>query len=149
MTLTVPDGVRKMQAPTPQQHDERHSFCRPHARRSGRLDSQMPAKQTFVSMQSASSLHCGVQLRVPPQPSEIVPHDAPRAAHVAGVQPQTFGVPPPPHVSGAVQVPHSMVPPQPSDAEPHTAPCSAHVFSVQHDPNDAPGCTVQTPLQQL
>lgn len=43
-------------------------------------------------------------MSVPPQPSEGVPQVAPSDAQVAGVQPpQTLGVPPPPHVWGAVQ----------------------------------------------
>jgi hypothetical protein len=33
----------------------------------------------------------------------MLPHVLPWAAQVVGVQPQTFGVPPPPHVCGAVQ----------------------------------------------
>jgi hypothetical protein len=141
--------VRKEQKPVAQQHCERHSFCLRHAIMLENLGWQRPSKHTSVSMQSASLTHAGVQLRVPPQPSEIVPQDAPRAAHVARVQPQTFAVPPPPQVSGAVQVPQSMVPPQPSDREPHSAPCPAQVVSEQQVPNEAPGGMVQNPLQQL
>jgi hypothetical protein len=44
-----------------------------------------------------------LQLSIPPQPSGIVPHVAFCAAQVVGVQPQTIGVPPPPHVCGGVQ----------------------------------------------
>jgi hypothetical protein len=44
---------------------------------------------------------------VPPQPSAIVPQLAPASAQVVGVQtPHSFGMPPPPHVSGVEQVPH-------------------------------------------
>ena len=50
------------------------------------------------------------QLMAPPQPSLTKPHDRPRQASsvVFGVQtgrPHTFARPPPPQVSGAVQVP--------------------------------------------
>ena len=83
-------------------------------------------------MQSASVVHGAPgQSRVPPQPSEIVPPDAPWAAHVVGVQPQTFGVPPPPHVFGAVQVPQLNVPPQPSGTEPQLFPAGHVVIGVQ------------------
>src|SRR5262249_35008127 len=45
------------------------------------------------------------QLSCPPQPSETVPQLLPAHAVAcdAGVQPQTLGMPPPPHVSGAAQ----------------------------------------------
>jgi hypothetical protein len=52
------------------------------------------------------------QLIVPPHPSDTVPHC--EAVHVSGVHPHTPAVPPPPHVSGAVQsvfVAHPQVPP--------------------------------------
>src|SRR5262249_30226786 len=52
------------------------------------------------------------QLSVPPQPSAILPQNAPAATHVVGAHPHPFGVPPPPHVCGAVQVPQFSVPPQ-------------------------------------
>jgi hypothetical protein len=47
------------------------------------------------------------QVYVPPQPFETVPQFLPeQAVDIAiGVQPQTFGVPPPPHVFGDEQVP--------------------------------------------
>jgi hypothetical protein len=50
-------------------------------------------------------------ISVPPHLSWIVPQFLFSAAHVVGVQPQTFAVAPPPHVSGGTQVPHSNVPP--------------------------------------
>jgi hypothetical protein len=53
------------------------------------------------------------------------------SAHVSGVQPQTFGVPPPPQVSSPVQVPQSRVPPQPSEMVPQFLPCAAHVVGMQ------------------
>lgn len=52
---------------------------------------------------------------MPPQPSGGVPQVMPSAAQVVFVQPQTFGVPPPPHVSVPEHEPQSMVPPQPSE----------------------------------
>ena len=51
----------------------------------------------------------GPQFTVPPQPSAMTPHWALACWQVRGwqlVRPQTPGVPPPPHVSGATQVPH-------------------------------------------
>lgn len=45
--------------------------------------------------------------------------------------PQTFGVPPPPHVCGDVQVPQVRVPPQPSEIEPQFLPWAAQVVGVQ------------------
>jgi hypothetical protein len=53
---------------------------------------------------------------------------------VVGV-PQTFGVPPPPHVAGAAHVPQSSALPHPFGTDPHSAPASAHVVGVQHMPN--------------
>ncbi len=80
----------------------------------------------------------------PPQPSATCPHVACAVAHVSGVQlaggapsgpdalaPQTFGFPPPPHVSGSVHVPHWMTLPQPSPCWPHVAPRSVHFFGTQ------------------
>src|SRR5262245_19720149 len=61
----------------------------------------------------------------PPQPSP------PHALLVQfGVQPQTFAVPPPPHVCGAVQVPQLSVPPQPSEMVPQFLPCAVHVVGM-------------------
>jgi hypothetical protein len=42
----------------------------------------------------------------------------PSAVHDARLHPQTLGVPVPPHVSGAVQLPQVTVPPQPSGIVP-------------------------------
>lgn len=42
----------------------------------------------------------------------------------------TFGVPPPPQLSGSAQVPHWMTPPQPSPAAPQFTPRSAQVMGV-------------------
>jgi hypothetical protein len=57
-------------------------------------------------------------VRVLPQPSGTVPQfRLPSCAHVFGWHagaPHLPATPPPPHVSGAVQVPQSTVPPQPS-----------------------------------
>jgi hypothetical protein len=52
-----------------------------------------------------------LQLMEPPQPLETVPQFFPAQAVATGtgVQPQTLAVPPPPHASGAVQVPHCAV----------------------------------------
>src|SRR5262245_12443196 len=55
----------------------------------------------------------------------------PCEAHVSGTQPllppHALGTPPPPHVSGATQSPHSRTPPQPSPVGPHVARAEAHV----------------------
>lgn len=48
---------------------------------------------------------------VAPHPFATVPQFFPSAAHVVGVQPHTFVVPPPPHVCGALHVPQFNVPP--------------------------------------
>src|SRR5438132_689446 len=71
----------------------------------------------------------GPQLRVPPQPLAIIPQSA--APQVVGVQPHWLGTPPPPQVSGAVQVPQLRVPPQPSDTEPQLSPAGHVVAGVQ------------------
>ncbi len=67
-----------------------------------------------------------------PQPSEIVPHSTPSAAQVVAVQPQACGTPPPPQVSGALQLPQSRMLLQPSEISPHSAASSAQVLGV-HD----------------
>lgn len=67
---------------------------------------------------------------VPPQPSDAVPHVAPTASHVFVVQPQWFGVPPPPHVSGGAHAPQSSIPVHPSDTSPQLMPRSAQVLGV-------------------
>jgi hypothetical protein len=59
----------------------------------------------------------GAQLTLPPQPSPMVPQFIEPEHVVTGTQPElpphTLSVPPPPHVSGAVQVPQLYVPPHP------------------------------------
>ena len=65
------------------------------------------------------------------------------------VTPQTFGVPPPPQVSGRVHVPQPRVPPQPSAIVPQFAPAAAHVVGVQHVPKDFLVDLPHNPLQQL
>jgi hypothetical protein len=73
-----------------------------------------------------------------PQPSETSPHVAPACAQVRGVHeplplplpPHVNSVPPPPQLSGDVQLPQSTWPPQPSPIGPHIAFCDAHVASV-------------------
>lgn len=64
--------------------------------------------------------------------------------------PQTFGVPPPPHVAGSVHVPQSRVRPAQSPLEivPQFAPAAWHVVGAQHMP-DTPVILTQLPLQQL
>jgi len=54
--------------------------------------------------------------------------------------PQTPGMPPPPQVSGAVQVPQLRVPPQPLPLEPQLMPSSWHVCGVQLPPSMKPHC---------
>ena len=50
----------------------------------------------------------------------------------SGAAPQTFGVPPPPHVSNPVHGPPQFeVPPQPSGMVPQFLPCALHVVGVQ------------------
>jgi len=53
-----------------------------------------------------------------PQPSSIVPHLAPSASQVLGVQPHLLGTPLPPQVRGGWHIPQSSVPPHPSDVVP-------------------------------
>jgi hypothetical protein len=63
------------------------------------------AQVLFVPPQSTSvsvpSFVMSLQFSVPPHPSVVLPHVIPCFAQVVGVQPHTFGVPPPPHVSYA------------------------------------------------
>ena len=75
------------------------------------------AAQT-LSVQIGVGLLQEPQSSVTPQPSLIEPQVFPCAWHVVGVQPQLPGVPPPPQVWGAVQLPQ--VPSQPSG--PHAFP---------------------------
>ena len=74
------------------------------------------------------------QSTVPPQPSEIGPHEALTLAQLRGVHvgvPQTFAVPPPPQMAGDWQLPQSSVPPQPSAMVPQLAPLAPQVVCVQ------------------
>jgi hypothetical protein len=71
-------------------------------------------------------------LIVPPQPSGAVPQVWPDGHVVAGVHPHALGVPPPPHVCGAGQVPQLIVPPQPSEMTPHWSAAGQAVIGVQH-----------------
>jgi hypothetical protein len=74
------------------------------------------------------------QEMVPPQPSDPVPQVCPPVHAVEGVQPQTFGVPPPPQVCGDLQLPQLSVPPQPLEMVPQVACCAAQVVGVQQVP---------------
>jgi hypothetical protein len=86
-----------------------------------------------VDWQSLSLVQEGSQSALPPQPSGIDPEETPWAAHVVGVQPQTFGVPPPPQVSGAAHDPQFNMSGQvPSLMRPQVAPAAAQVVGVQH-----------------
>jgi hypothetical protein len=49
---------------------------------------------------------------------------------MSGVQPHTFGVPPPPHVSGMVHEPQPIILPQPSPTLSQFFPSCWHVFAV-------------------
>ncbi len=74
-------------------------------------------------------VHTSGSLQLPqtmlfPQPSLMVPHDAPTSAQVFAVHPQALACPPPPHVSGDVHAPQSSTLPQPSLVVPHSAPRS-------------------------
>jgi hypothetical protein len=57
-----------------------------------------------------------------------VPQFWPAGHVVAAVHPHWFAVVPPPHVSGPVQLPQSIVPPQPLSALPQFWP-AGHVFA--------------------
>jgi hypothetical protein len=88
---------------------------------SGRHATHWLARQTCPEAHwqngSLSPMHV-LQFNVPPHPSEARPHVACCAAHVVGMHPQTFGVPPPPQFSGLGHDPQLTVPPQPSGAVP-------------------------------
>src|SRR5438552_958456 len=67
------------------------------------------------------AVHVPQSLVRPPHPSETGPQFAPDVAHVflmhgEVLEPQTLGLPPPPHVRGALHEPHVTRPPQPSAA---------------------------------
>jgi hypothetical protein len=65
-----------------------------------------------------------------PQPLGIVPQLVPAAQAVAGVQPHTPALPPPPQVWGAVHDPQVTEPPQPSGAVPQFCPAAHAVAAV-------------------
>jgi hypothetical protein len=72
----------------------------------------------------------------PPQPSAWTPQVAPSDPQVAGVQlgaPHLPGVPPPPQLSGGVQLPQSTSPPHPFPVLPHVMvggqACGTHAFA--------------------
>jgi hypothetical protein len=72
----------------------------------------------------------------------MVPQSALAEAQVRGVHmgaPQTPGVPAPPQVCGAVQVPQFCVPPQPSPETPQDRPSAAQFFGVQAAVPHLPG----------
>lgn len=78
------------------------------------------------------------QLRVPPQPSGIVPQVLPCAAQVVGWQQVLLER----HTCPEGQAPHESDPPQPSDAVPQAAPTALHVAGWQ-----APGvCDFMLPI---
>jgi hypothetical protein len=59
-----------------------------------------------------------------------MPQFLPCAAHVVGVHPHTFAVPPPPHVFDPAQAPQFSIPPQPSGIMSQFLPCPTHVVGV-------------------
>jgi hypothetical protein len=80
-----------------------------------------------------------LQSIMPPQPSGSMPQLAFSAAHVVGVQPHLFGVPPPPHVlPESRHAPQSIILPQPSETMPQSAPRSGQVNGVQPHIFDMP-----------
>ena len=64
-------------------------------------------------------------------PRTLVGFSASDESETADAPPQTFGVPPPPQVCGAVQEPQLKVPPQPSGMLPQLSPWAAQVVGVQ------------------
>jgi hypothetical protein len=108
----------------------------------------------------------GVSHTKPVQQGVVSPQCWPASAHRLGVVvvdvlvvvvvvviPQTFGVPPPPHTSGAAQSPQKSVSGQvPSLMSPQLAPTAAQLIGVQHVPRGRlPNGAVlmQTPPQHL
>lgn len=68
---------------------------------------------------------------MPESPATVrVTWDAPALQELVP-PPHTFGVPAPPQVCGAVQLPQLRVPPQPSEMDPQFLPWAAHVVGVQ------------------
>jgi hypothetical protein len=62
----------------------------------------------IVTPQACPVVHVP-QSSVPPQPFAAMPQLKPSDGQVLAVQPHTFIVPPPPHVSGALQPPHDTI----------------------------------------
>jgi hypothetical protein len=93
------------------------------------------------------------QLRMLPHLSVAIPQLNLRSAHVCAVHagwPQTFGLPPPPQDSGAVQLaPQSSSPPQPSGAIPQFKPCCWQVlYAAQWGPESEPESgPMKTPVE--
>ena len=100
--ICVHDGPLSTMPPSGRRSDAPHVFGSP------------PPPQVVPVGQAAPP----PQLTRPPQPSATAPQFCPEGQVASGTQaddpPQTLGVPPPPHVAGAVQVPQSMMLPQPS-----------------------------------
>ena len=71
------------------------------------------------------------QLRVPPQPSAMVPQLSPAGQVVAACSRTWLAVPPPPQVCGAAQVPQLTMPPQPSGTVPQLSPAGQSRSGVQ------------------
>jgi hypothetical protein len=92
----------------------------------------LPGATHLLATQVCEPVQPGVQVTVPPQLSESVPHVSFAGQAVSGVQPQTFAVPPPPQVCGEVQDgPQVTDPPQPLGTVPQLAPASQPVIGVQ------------------
>lgn len=73
-----------------------------------------------------------------PQPSGIEPQLLPAGHEVSAVQPQTFAVPPPPHVCGEVHAgPQLTLPPHPSGIVPQLLPAGQVVRHPQVTGRDA------------
>ena len=90
-----------------------------------------PPPQVCGLMDPAPAWHT----TVPPHPSDTVPQLSPEGHCVSGTHapfPQTFGVPPPPHVCVPGQAPpHDTFPPQPSGIDPQLAPAVQAVAAMQ------------------
>jgi hypothetical protein len=82
-----------------------------------------------TGMTQAPALHVYPALHVPHDPPQPSPPQALPAQ--SGVQPQTFGVPPPPQVFGASQVPQARSLPQPSGIVSQSLPAAWQVVGVQ------------------
>lgn len=91
-----------------------------------RLEHVDGLQQTFgvIAPQIPPEGHAGQLTLPPPHGFGTVPHFP---LQLGAEQPQTFGVPPPPQVSGELQVPQFRMPPQPSDTWPQFFPSDAQV----------------------